>query len=158
MHQKVPEEIWEEIARHWRAGSMSLIALSRRYNVHETTIRRHARRHDWPPRERPRHDPRVTADVLLADLTIELQNSLARLRQDPVGQTIEAARERTRLIRETHRAMALRAKLEQPERTAAPDSPIPHLDLAAADRDILDHLARLDRTENAHDQSAQSPA
>ena len=136
---------------------MSLTDIADRYNIHTTTIRRHARRHDWPARNRPRHDPRVTVEVLLADLTIELQNSLARLRQDPTGQTIENARERTRLIRETHRAMALRAKLQQPNETTV-ETALAHLDLAAADRDILDHLARLDRTESTHDQSAVSPA
>ena len=146
MAQKIPDKIWEEISCHWRSGSMSLAALARRYDIHVTTITKHARRHDWPPRDRPRHDPRVTVEVLLADLTIELQHSLARLRTAPTDQTIDAARERTRLIRETHRAMALRAKLEHP---AGPteDSALAHLDLAAADRDILDHLARLDRTE-----------
>ena len=147
MPQEIPDSVWEEISRHWRSGSMSLAALARRYDIHVTTITKHARRHDWPPRDRPRHDPRVTAEVLLADLTIELQHSLTRLRQDPIGQTIEAARERTRLIRETHRAMALRAKTEQPERTAPPEAALGQLDLAAADRDILDHLARLDRAE-----------
>ena len=125
---------------------MSLAALARRYDIHVTTITKHARRHDWPPRDRPRHDPRVTAEVLLADLTIELQHSLTRLRQDPTGQTIDAARERTRLIRETHRAMALRAKVEQPTEPTN-DTALAHLDLAAADRDILDHLARLDQAE-----------
>ena len=139
---------------------MSLAALARRYDIHVTTITKHARRHNWPPRDRPRHDPRVTADVLLADLTIELQHSLTRLRQDPIGQTIEAARERTRLIRETHRAMALRAKVEQPAKPTN-DTALAHLDLAAADRDILDHLARLDRAQTEcppNDSPACAPA
>ena len=139
---------------------MSLAALARRYDIHVTTITKHARRHDWPPCDRPRHDPRVTAEVLLADLTIELQHSLARLRQDPTGQTIDAARERTRLIRETHRAMALRAKVEQPAEPTN-DIALAHLDLAAADRDILDHLARLDQAEKERppdDPSPRAPA
>jgi len=160
MPKIISDSVWEEVARHWRSGSMSLAALARRYDINADTITKHARRHDWPPRGRPNRDPRSIIDVLLADLTIELQRSLVLLRDTLSEETIDTARERTRLIRETHRALALRAKIDPPERTAPAQSSSPvHLDLAAADRDILDHLARLDRAEEkASDDPFPRPA
>lgn len=146
MYRRLPDTVWEEISRHWRSGSMSLAALARRYDIHVSTITKHARRHGWPPRDRPRNEPAVTAETLLADLTIELRHSLARLRSAPEAQTPEQARERTRLIRETHRALALRVKIEHhgaPPPTP-PDAPTP-LDLGAARREFLARLKRLDR-------------
>jgi transposase-like protein len=140
-------EFWDEIARHWQLGQMTVTAIARRYDVNTSSIYARARRDGWPPRHMRRDDPALAREALIADLVFELRTSLARLRNAP-PEDIASARDRTRLIREYQRSLAalVLKPAAAPANPAAADNTLT-LDLEAAKRDVLDRLARLDRTD-----------
>ena len=160
MHRRIPDAVWDEIAQHWRAGHMPVTAIAKRYAISTDTIYRHARRHTWPKRDVPRDDTQTAAEFALADATYELKQAIIRLRTEPAEDTPQSARARTALIRECRRGLILYEKATG--RTgASEDTDFPDLDVAAAEREVLARLARLDLAEletPALDASAAPPA
>lgn len=140
-------EIWDEIGHHWRIGHLTVVDIARRYGLNNSSIYAKARRNHWPPRQTPRDNPQAAREALLADLTFSLRQSLAALRTLPPADTPATARDRTRLIREYQRSLAaLVLKTATAQTAPATATDVPALELEAAKREVLDRLARLDRT------------
>ena len=149
---RIPQAKWRRIHDDWLSSVGPTAALAARHGMHPSTIRNRAYKKEWAPRGSLADDPATIARLLYADLTAELRDSLGTLRngtRDPGAPEPPAtAAQRGPLIRAHRRALIALLDARKPlpgNAVVGPDiATFPTLDLAAARKDILARLARMD--------------